>query len=261
MEFGAGKKDAFGRQMLSPHEAAFAISYALGDRGPDEQLLKAAEEGRLLTKADYRREVERLLADKNYYYGEVDPSIDGGHYQSNETTHPKMIRFFRDFFGYRGASNIFKDPPRALGKFQNPSRGTLGTGGWLIREADMIVTWHVEKDQDVFENLLRLSNTEAGSSLSASLSKLLSKDISQEAVYGGIFIGLFIGVALVVTAIYIRRKRRMMELQRSRKYTPYGDTVDEFGGVETSRPPDIDTPDIMSSRGQPCLQCAHLIAA
>ncbi len=154
MEFGAGKKDEFGRQMLSPHEAAFAISYALGDRGPDEELLKAAKEGRLLTKADYQREVERLLADQTYYFGKVDPSLDGGHYKSNETSHPKIIRFFRDFFGYRAATNIFKDPPRALGKFQNPSRGTLGTGGWLIREADMIVTWHVEKDQDVFENLL-----------------------------------------------------------------------------------------------------------
>jgi cytochrome c553 len=154
VQFGGGKADAHGRKMLTPREAAFAISYALGDRRPDDELLKAVAEGRLQTKADYKREVERLLAEENYYRGPVDPSISGGHYQSNETSHPKTIRFFRDFFGYRAAAGVFKDPPRAEARYQNPSRGTVGSPGWLIYEADLIVTWHVENDKDVFENLL-----------------------------------------------------------------------------------------------------------
>lgn len=29
-------------------------------------------------------------------------------------------------------------------------------------------------------------------------------------------------------------------------HSPCRDTVDEFGGVESSRPPDIDTPDIIT---------------
>lgn len=154
VQFGGGEPDEYGRKMLTPHEAAFAISYALGDRGPDEAILKAAEEGRLQTKDDYKREVDRLLADETYYRGPVDPSLNGKHYQSNETSHPKTIRFFRDFFGYRAAAGVFKDPPRALGKYQNPSRGTVGSPGWLILEADKILTWHVENDKNVFENLL-----------------------------------------------------------------------------------------------------------
>ena len=39
LEFGAGTPDAHGRLMLSPREGAYAISYALGDRGPDAALL------------------------------------------------------------------------------------------------------------------------------------------------------------------------------------------------------------------------------
>lgn len=154
VQFGGGEEDAYGRNKLTPREAAFAISYALGDRGPDEALMQAAEDGRLLTKADYKREVERLLANETYYRGPVDPSLDGGHYKSNITSHPKTIRFFRDFFGYRAAAGVFKDPPRAEARYQNPSRGTVGSPGWLIYEADLIVTYHVENDQDVFENLL-----------------------------------------------------------------------------------------------------------
>jgi mono/diheme cytochrome c family protein len=154
VQFGGGEEDAHGRKQLTPREAAFAISYALGDRKPDAELMKAAEEGRLQTKADYKREVARLLADESYYRGPVDPSISGGHYQSNVVSHPKTIRFFRDFFGYRAAAGVFKDPPRAEARYQNPGRGTAGTPGALIREADLIVTYHVENDEDVFENLL-----------------------------------------------------------------------------------------------------------
>lgn len=154
VQFGAGQEDEYGRKKLAPREAALAISYALGDRGPDEALMAAALQGRLQTKADYKREIERLLADETYYRGPVDSSLNGGHYQSNVISHPKTIRFFRDFFGYRAAAGVFKDPPRAEARYQNPGRGTAGTPGALIREADLIVTYHVENDQDVFENLL-----------------------------------------------------------------------------------------------------------
>jgi hypothetical protein len=154
LEFGAGAEDEHGRKKLSPHEAAFAISYALGDRGPDATLLKAAEEGRLLTKEDYHREVTRLLDDKEYYSGQVDPTLYGPHYSSNVTSHPKIVRFFREFFGYPGAIKVFKDLKRSGGVYRNPDRGTQGTPGRLVLETDRIVTMYVEQDQDVFKNLL-----------------------------------------------------------------------------------------------------------
>lgn len=154
LEFGAGEPDQFGRKKLSPREASFAISYALGDRGPDPQLVQAAQEGRLLTRADYQREVERLLADNRYYRGQIDPTLNGKNYRSNETSHPRIVRFFREFFGYPGASKVFKDSPRSGGIYSNPGRGTNGTPGRLILETDRIVTMFVEQDQNVFENLL-----------------------------------------------------------------------------------------------------------
>lgn len=150
LEFGAGKADGHGRQMLSPREAGYAISHALGDRNPDATLVKAAEEGRLNTQADYRREILRLLADKQYYKGPIDKTVN----DSNVTSHPRIIRFFREFFGYSNALKVFKDAGRFAGNYGNPGRGSSGTPGRLILEADRIVDWYVEKDKAVFENLL-----------------------------------------------------------------------------------------------------------
>ena len=150
LEFGAGAVDAYGRKMLSPREASYAISYALGDRNPDPALVKAAQEGRLNTKEDYQREVLRLLSDENYYKGQIDKAVNG----SEVVTHPKVIRFFREFFGYPNAFKVFKDKNRSGGYYNNPGRGNSGTPGSLIREADLIVNWHVQNDKQVLENLL-----------------------------------------------------------------------------------------------------------
>lgn len=153
-EFGDGETDAYGRKKLSPREAARAISYALSDLGPDAALQAAADEGRLTTKEDYGREVQRLLADLASFKGPVDPGLSGKNMQSHVATHPKLIRFFREFFGYPGAAKVFKDEKRSDGYYQNPSRGTAGTPGFLIKEADRIVDWCLRRDQGVFENLL-----------------------------------------------------------------------------------------------------------
>ncbi|MDG1894383.1 MAG: DUF1588 domain-containing protein [Fuerstiella sp.] len=153
-EFGVGTPDEDGRMKLSSFEAAQAISYALGDLGPDPELQKAVAEGRLSTPEDFRREVIRLLADTEYYNGAVDPGLSGKNMQSHVTSHPKLVRFFREFFGYPGAVRVFKDQKRSDGYYQNPSRGTAGTPGFLIKEADRIVDLHLQRDEAVFENLL-----------------------------------------------------------------------------------------------------------
>lgn len=149
LEFGAGDADEYGRKKLSPREASYAISYALGDRSPDPLLIEAASEGRLNTKADYEREVRRLLADENYYRGQIDKTINN----SDVTSHPRINRFFREFFGYYNAHKVFKDNTR-LGYYNNPGRGSSGTPGHLIREADRVVDWHLQQDQNLFVNLL-----------------------------------------------------------------------------------------------------------
>ena len=152
MEFGAGKADEYGRVSLAPREAADAIAYALGDRGPDAQLLKAAEGGRLITKADYEREVVRLLSDKTYYAGPVDKSL--GFFAPTVATHPRMVRFFREFFGYPTAVKVFKDVKRSSGHYVNADRGNTQTPGHLIDEADQLVDWVLTRDRAVFETLL-----------------------------------------------------------------------------------------------------------
>ncbi len=152
LEFGAGKADDSGRVALSPREAAYALSYALGDRGPDAALLKAAASGKLNTKADYEREVRRLLADTTYFAGPVDKSL--GFFAPTTSTHPRLVRFFREFFGYPLAMKVFKDGKRADGHFQNADRGNTQTPGRLIDEADRVVLWALEQDKAVFETLL-----------------------------------------------------------------------------------------------------------
>jgi hypothetical protein len=152
LEFGSGPADASGRRMLSPREASYAISYALGDRGPDPQLVKAAQDGRLNTREDFKREVIRLLNDPQYYHGQVDKTLNGN-FQSNSTSHPKVVRFFREFFGYPNALKVFKDSNR-LGIYRNPDRGTTGTPGVLTLEADRVVTSVVQADANVFATLL-----------------------------------------------------------------------------------------------------------
>ncbi len=154
VEFGEGDPDQDGRQKLSPREASYAISYSLGDRNPDALLTQAAAEGRLETKADYRREVNRLFEDKEYYKGKIDASLEGKHVRSLVMSHPKLARFFRDFFGYPAALRVFKDSPRSDGYYRNPCRSGTQTPGRLISEADRIIGWYLEKDENVFENIL-----------------------------------------------------------------------------------------------------------
>ena len=153
-EFGAGKADADGRKLLSPNEAAFAIAYAISDTGPDANLQQAATSGKLQTREDFQREVQRILDDPKSLYGPIDPSLSGKNMRTHNSTHPKLVRFFREFFGYPNATKIFKDTKRSNGFYQNPSRGTAGTPGFLVKEADRIVEWILAKDKHVFESML-----------------------------------------------------------------------------------------------------------
>lgn len=153
-EFGAGQADKHGRRKLSPREASYAIAYALSDRNPDAKLVKAAEEGRLNSKEDYRREVIRILKDEDSLAGPGGPEVNGKGLKSHRVTHPKVNRFFREFFGYPNMTKVFKDSKRSGGFYSNAGRGTAGTSGHVIDEADQIVDHILRQDQNVFEQLL-----------------------------------------------------------------------------------------------------------
>jgi hypothetical protein len=147
-EFGSGEPDEHGRRMLSPRDAGYAIAYALTDQSPDEELAKAAAEGRLNTREDYRREITRMLKRRDLHYF-VDPILIDKNHRENVTSMPiRELRFFREFFGYPKAITIFKDEKRFGGD-------RLGTAtARLLGETDQLVVHILEHDRNVFEELL-----------------------------------------------------------------------------------------------------------
>lgn len=147
-EFGVGDSDEHGRRMLSPRDASYAIAYALTDQSPDAELIAAAESGKLNTRDDYKREVERLLARRDVH-AFIDPILEGKNYYDNSTSMPiRELRFFREFFGYPKALEIFKDEKRFGGDRLSNATSRL------VNEADRTVEYILEKDQNVFEELL-----------------------------------------------------------------------------------------------------------
>jgi len=142
MELGLGKQLPDGRRMLSPMELAYAIGFAILDAGPDAELIKAAEQGRLETKADVEREVRRLLAI------EEDPA--NRRYQMKhrwwefKPKKARLLRFFREYFDYAKAVDVFKDDTRAIN--HDPRI--------LVRDTDQLVMYALEQDEQVLEFLL-----------------------------------------------------------------------------------------------------------
>lgn len=129
-ELGLGKAVGDGRTMLSPVELAYAISYALTDKDPDDQLIAAVKDGRLTTRDDVKREVVRLLADD---------SIDK----------PRILRFFHEFFGYHRAPQVFKDDARFIKGYT-----TFTIANRYVGDTDALVRHILKNDQDVLKELL-----------------------------------------------------------------------------------------------------------
>lgn len=147
-EFGAGEPDKYGRRLLAPRDAAYAIAYALTDQSPDAELLLAVENGHLQTRDDYRREVVRILQKRDTYYL-IDPILADKNFQENTTdTAIRKLRFFREFFGYPAAITIFKDEKRFGGDRLGDATSRL------LSETDRFVERILEIDQNVFEELL-----------------------------------------------------------------------------------------------------------
>jgi hypothetical protein len=131
VEIGFGKEDSHGRRMLSGTEMAYAIAFALTDFPPDATLLQAAKTGKLNNKEDVQFQVARMLNDD---------AIDK----------PRILRFFQEFFGYSRAHKVFKD--------ENRSGGFAYYGEnyphMYEKDADFFVMNILEKDKDVFKQLL-----------------------------------------------------------------------------------------------------------
>lgn len=114
-----------GKAMLAPDELARALSLALGDRR-DPALVAAAQKGELKTREQVAAQVKRLLDD---------PKADK----------PRLLKFFREYFEYHKAEDVFKD---------KPTDGIKHLPGVLVRDTDRLILHVLAADKDVFRELL-----------------------------------------------------------------------------------------------------------
>ena len=123
-EKGVGKQNALGGEKLAPMDLARAISLALGDR-KDEMIFQAAHKGELITKDQVQIHVRRMLDD---------PKLEN----------PRLLNFFREYFGYGNAAKIVKDKPD---DFMYESRT-------LVEDTDRLVFHVLIADKNVLRELL-----------------------------------------------------------------------------------------------------------
>ena len=124
-ELAQGEPDEHGRVLLAPREIAYALAYALTDTRPDAELLKAASTGKLATNEEVAAQIRRMLED---------PKLQK----------PRILGFFREYFEYGGAIDVFKD--EALNRNHVPEV--------LVSDTDRLILHFYEQDKDVLRELL-----------------------------------------------------------------------------------------------------------
>ena len=131
----AGEADAAGRVMLQDWELGLALNHALCYIKPDQKLRTAILDGKMRTKEDVRREIERILADESI-------------------RKPRVMQFFRDYFDYDLGGYICKDS-RALAK-----AGITGNNAHYramfdaTASTDRLIEIILTNDKDVLKELL-----------------------------------------------------------------------------------------------------------
>ena len=91
-ELGKGDPDEFGRIRLSSREIAYALSYSL-DNQPIREFLDASSQGDLSTSKQVAELVAKRLKDDSLL----------------QDKNPRIIQFFREYFNYPYAREVFKD--------------------------------------------------------------------------------------------------------------------------------------------------------
>lgn len=124
-ERGTSETDDQGRVRLTPREIAFALAYALTDRRPDNSLLAQADKGYLATDEQVAATAQRMLDDA-------------------KLDKPRIMRFFREYFQYAQAEEIFKDE-----KLHSEHDARV-----LVEDTDRLVQMILDEDKDVLFQLL-----------------------------------------------------------------------------------------------------------
>lgn len=132
----SGTPDRHGRVLLQDWELGLAVNHALRYLKPDEALRKAIVDGRMRTKDDVKREVERMLAD-------------------DAVRKPRVLQFFRDYFDYDLGGYVCKDG-KALAETGVINRGESHYRAMFDATAstDRLIELVLEEDKDVLKRLL-----------------------------------------------------------------------------------------------------------
>ena len=159
-----GKPDRHGRVMLQDWELGLAVNHALRYIKPDEELRNAIVEGRMRTRGDVKREVERMLAD-------------------DSVRKPRVLRFFRDYFDYDLGGYICKDS-KALGETGVSAKGTSHYRAMFDATAstDRLIELILQEDKDVFKQLLTTDKVVATKSDNVYFGMKRSKEAIAESV-------------------------------------------------------------------------------
>lgn len=180
MEMGMGEPDEHGRRMLSPHELVHAIHHAFEDSqafgvdeiemvnvftgqadpvldrelnrhnhrfASDNWLVEQMKAGELKTREDVERAVRR-------YLDQPPRTLKPNHNSPAHTVrNPRILRFFREYFGYHKAKEVFKDVDTFVGLegFQQ-FRGNAASQ--MIYDTDTLVLHILQEDKDVLYELL-----------------------------------------------------------------------------------------------------------
>jgi len=129
-EVGLGAEVRPGVRMLSPRETAMALSLALS-RKREPGLLRAAAEGKLTTRDEVAEAVQGILDD---------PRIEKS----------RVLWFFREYFDYYRAPEVFKDP---LPDHQT-RRGVHYNPRGYVNDTDVLIMSILSSDRDVLKQLL-----------------------------------------------------------------------------------------------------------
>ena len=131
-ELASGQPDADGKIRLSPRVIAYAISYGLTD-GPPTHLLDAAAKGELDTREGVEAHVLRMVSDV-------------------KVRNRRIMRFFQEYFGYMNAKEVFQDEK----SFYEHDAGQL------IADTTRLIEYILEKDQNVFVELMTTNKAFVG---------------------------------------------------------------------------------------------------
>lgn len=181
MELGLGEKDSHGRRFLSPQELVHAINYALHNKpafGIDEietidvytkkseepirktmstpnpawaarhsKLVDEMRQGKLKTREDVERVVRGMLD------GKRNQRTINHNRTYLATANPRVLQFFREYFGYHKAGEVFKD----VDKFKNREgfrHFNSGTASKYTYDTDTLIQHILAKDKNVLYELL-----------------------------------------------------------------------------------------------------------